>query len=293
MSPIALVPQPPQIFDYYTSGPWVNNDTLIGVGVYGNAANQFLAPGYSPNRFSLATPRLVWTQNEGGTGVEKDWVYHRGVLAMRQAMGGVLHAWTGLGGLRFDVQTDRAGLANGYRNPSWRRVQWLTLNIAREAGILGPQSGFIFAGVNTLVGGSRIWPVAPGTAWVGGFGIVCDPVTDGWLWENYGGAFPAVATESVAIDVISDAEDFNTFDFVWIAATGTRPAAWELWVNGVLFLQRNWETGTVLQHLSPLVNGWKPVWLMGSNLAGGLAVFLADWEFRLGRFRPDGREVLE
>ncbi len=66
-----------------------------------------------------------------------------------------------------------------------------------------------------------------------------------------------------------------------------------LHVNGVLFLQRNWETATapatVLTSPTTFQYRWTPIWQMSTAI--GARVMMADWVYRMGRFLPDGREL--
>lgn len=284
---VSILPFHPRVFDYYLAGPFIQNTT--GLNNFSAALAEFLTPGYSPPAFNSSLPRQVWTFGQGGTGVSASRLVHRGVIALRKSTTNVATI-DGAGGIQIIPRTDRTGLVPGFVNPSFMRVNWFSVNMAMEVGTLDRNSGLIMVqnGTNQAV---PFWPVAPAIVASGGIGIVGDGAGN-WNWESYAvSAVPWTVLESVSLaPAIADPEDFHTFDFVFISATGTRPAAFQLWIDGALFLERNWETGTVLAQLGATLYRWSPIWQVGTTSDD--ALFMADWVYRMGRYLPDGRELL-
>lgn len=289
---VTILGNPATLWDYETGAPFSRNkSTLIS---FTEAMNECMfTPGYVPPTQNAITPRQNMTQDVGGSGVTKDRVYHRGALAMRSGTT-IVPPWVGLGGLQFIPETDRAGLADGYDNPSWKRVQWFTMRLAVTASAAwGLESGLVFAGNGTDVAGfTRFWPVFPGTTWTVGFGITGDGAGN-WQFVNFSSGFPGTPPLEVVslASAIADPEDYNRFDFVFVSATGTRAANFQLLINDALFLERQWEgTGILLEHLPVTNYRWVPIWL-ASNTTPGIFHFMTNWNYRMGRFLPDGREL--
>lgn len=289
MSPVQVLPFHPSDWDYYIAGPFLENFSFPSN--FDSALQQCFTPGYIPQQASASAGRAIWTFNQGGGGVTKERIRYQNILAHAQATT-IAAAIEGMGGVQIRPLTDRTGLAPGYVNPSYRRVHWLSMNLAMDSGTLDRNSGLILAGLGGPQPGA-VWPIAPAALWWHGFGIVGDGAGN-WNWENYAAGFPGTPVqESVSLaSAVTDPEAFNSFDFVFISATGTRPAAFELWINGALFLQRNWETGITLDHLqaAPLIDRWCPIWQVGTTT--GEFIYMADWAFRMGRYLPGGSELL-
>ncbi len=289
---VAILGNPATLWDYEVSGGRFidNRDTLPSFEEANNSP--LWAPGYVPADVGSATPRVQLTQNVGGSGVTKDRAYFRGALAMRVGTT-IVAPWVGLGGLQFIPETDRTALPDGYQNPSFQRVQWFSFRLAATSSASwGLESGLVLAQNGTDVAGfTRFWPVGPGTTWTGGFGITGDGAGS-WQFVNFGDTFASATKEVVSLaSAISDVEDYNTFDFVTVSATGGRQAAFQLHINDELFLERRWEgPGVLLSHLDPINYRWVPIWL-ASNVAPATFHYMTSWNFRMGRFLPDGREL--
>lgn len=292
---VTVLPNPALLFDFYAAGPWLRND-----GVSTTFSDYLISnlTQFVPETRVSATPRPIWEHSQGGTGVTSVAGLYRGVLSMQGSSTDV-SLINGMGGVDFLPITDISNLAAGYRQPSWRRVQWLTMNLAMDFGTLDRNSGVL------LVSGSGpqsgpIWPVAAATIWTGGWGIVGDGAGN-WNWESFGHnagfTVPGPLTESVSLaPAISDAADWHTFDFVCISGAGGREASFELHIDSEVFLTRNWVDAPVLDTLPvappdlSLARRWFPVWqVSGPN---NEKIYFGDWEFRMGRFLPDGRELL-
>lgn len=283
--PQIILPNPTQVLDWYIAGPWLNNagvtatfsDYLIGNLVRFSQENQ-----------AVTTPRRVWYHSQGGTGIIQVGGRYRGVLCM-QGSTTVIALINGMGGLTIDPITDITDLAAGFRNPAWRRVQWLTVNLAMDSGTLDRNTGLMFS----ASGGAQstpLWPIAPATLWGGGFGVVGDGAGN-WNWEIYGPApNPAPVIESVSLaPAISDASDWHTFDFVFISGAGGREASFELHIDSEVFLTRNWVAAPLMHTLAAAANRFFPIWQVGTT--SGDVMYFGDWEFKMGRFLPDGREL--
>lgn len=285
---VTILGNPAVLWDFYMSGGYYENAALATD--YIGALNQYVVPAYSPGRATLSTPRQAWTHSQGGSGVLTTREPLNGVMCWKK-LTTVVASIDGGGGMGLMPRIDRSGMAPGFRNPSWQRVHWFSFSMAMDVGTLDRNSGMLLV----LTGGAQtaaIWPIAPAIAFFSGFGITGDAAGN-WNWESFGEApNPAPVLESVSLaSAIADPSDFNTFDFVMISASSARPAVFELWINGVLFLQRNWETGTVLPPYIATSGRWVPVWQVATT--SGEALFMSDWEFRMGRFLPDGRELFQ
>ncbi len=289
---VTILGNPATLWDYETGSSFLSNTDNTNSFEHANRSCMFTPGQVQPNNTTLGV-RTNLTQNVGGSGVTKDRVYHRGALAMRVGTT-IVPPWVGLGGLQMIPQTDRAGLAQGFVNPSFQRVQWFSCNLAMTASAAwGLESGLVFAGNGTdLAGFTRFWPVFPGTTWTVGFGITGDGAGN-WQFVNFSSGFPGTPPLEVVslAPFISDPEDFHTFDFVFVSATGTRAAQFMLHVDDDEVLSRAWEgPGILLEHLPVTDYRWVPVWL-ASNVTPAIFHFMTSWNFRMGRFLPDGREL--
>lgn len=284
---VALIPNPPESWDVYQAGPFVGNTILTAD--FGGALAGFATPAYSPNTFALNTPRQVFTFGSGGTGVTTVRGYHRGTLCLIKRTTSA-PAIDGLGGVNIWPQIDQTGLPAGYRNPSFRRVQWFTVCLAMDAGLLTGQSGFLMVGSGG--GASQIWPLAPAPGFGVGYGIVGDGAGN-WNWESYGGnAVPGTLIESVSLaPAIADPSDFHVFDFVHVSATASRQASFQLRIDGQLFLERTWGAPPALEVPATGARRYYPQWQVNDAL--GQNHYLAWWEYKMGRFLPDGRELFD
>lgn len=290
--PAAILPNPGVVWDVYMSGPFVGNaETTSNMTLDGYAT-----PAYSPDKFALSTPRALQTLGIGGTGVTTVRQYHKGVLCWAKKTTSA-PAIDALGGVNIMPTVDQSGLAVGYRNPSFRRVQWFTVALAMDSGGLDRNSGLAF--LTAAAAAVQLWPIAPAVQCVECLGIFGDG-TGNWNFESFGksgvgvGGFdtPATTLESVSLaSVIADPTDFHVFDFVFISATGSRAASLQLWIDGVLFLERAWGAAPLLEVYDPAVRRYYATWQVATTT--GENHYLAWWEYKMGRFLPDGRELFE
>ena len=286
---VALLPNPPTLFDYYVSGGFINNAGFVFS--VGSTQSGIMYTAYTPLDVVSATPRPVWTFGQGGTGVTSVMEFFRGVLCWRKSTTSVA-AIDGMGGIAFIPQTDITDLDPSFRMPSWQRVNWLTMNLSMDAGTLDRNSGIILTR-NDSVQGVALWPIAPALLNNGGFGIVGNGAGN-WAWESYDNTSPPPATVLESVDLasfISDPADWHTFDFVIISGAGSREAVFQLLIDGVLRIERNWVTGTTLFPLTPDTYRWQPIWQVATTTDD--AIRLANWEYKMGRFTPDGRELFK
>lgn len=282
---VAIVPNPPVSWDIYWTGPWVNASALFQAGVF---EDQFITT-YSPDRSGVSNPRSVWGYAQGGTGATGSAIRYFGSPVIERSTT-VVPSVRGMNGVAFSTLQDRTQIASGYVNPSAMRVNWLSFNAAMDVGTLDRNSGIIL----TSSGGpqtAQLWPIAPSISFGTGFGIVGDGAGN-WNFESFSGTPPATVLESVSLaPFIADPSELTTFDYVMIGCTGQRPASFELRINQVTALQRNWETGTVLPFMPTLATRWT-VNLQVATPSGDRILF-GQWEWKMGRFLPDGQELFE
>lgn len=282
---VTIVPNPPVAWDIYWAGPYVASFGNFNPGSF---ELQFVTT-YSPAQQNQNTPRDVWLYGQGGTGATGSAIRYFGVPVVERSTT-VVPSIKGMNGIGFMTRQDRTKMAPGYVNPSFLRVNWLSFNIAMDVGTLDRNSGFLL----TSVGGTQtqaLWPIAPATLFGTGFGIVGDGAGN-WNFESFTGNPPATVLESVSLaPFISDASELHSFDYVMIGCTGERPANFQLYVDQELVLERNWETGVVLPFLPAAATRWTPNFQVATP--SGDRILLGNWEWKMGRFLPDGRELFE
>ena len=281
---VTILPNPALIHDWYIAGPWLNN-AGVGVTFSGYLIGNLVR--FSQENQSTTTPRRVWYFSQGGTGIIQVGGRYRGVLCM-QGSTNVVALINGMGGLSFNPLIDITDVGAGYRTTSWRRVQWFTVNLAMDVGTLNRNTGLLWA----QTGGGQstpLWPIAPAVNWFSGFGIVGDGAGN-WNFESFGNGVPAAVLESVSLaPAIADASDWHTFDFVFISGAGGREASFELHIDSQVFLTRNWVDAIALPPYLFNGNRFFPVWQVGTTSLD--VMYFGDWEFKMGRFLPDGREL--
>ena len=284
---VALVPNPDVRWDIYWAGPYVNEAALA---TSDGAAESQVVTTYSPDTPAASDPRDPFLYSQGGTGATASRIRYNGVLVVERSTT-VVPSIRGMNGVGFMTIQDRTALPDGYVNPSFLRVNWLTFQMAMDVGTLDRNSGFLL----TSVGGTQttaLWPIAPSTFFGSGFGIMGDGAGN-WNWESFDGpGVPATVLESVSLSsFISDPTELTTFDYVMVGATGERPASFQLRINQELALERNWETGTTLPFLPAAATRWTPN--MQVATPSGDRLMMGNWEWKMGRYLPDGRELFE
>ena len=286
---VTILPVPPLLWEYYGSGPFLNDAGFVfSVGSF-KVGNMY--PAYTPLQEAQSVPRPIWTFSQGGTGVTSVIEFFRGVVCWKISTTNVTAINT-MGGVAFIPQTDITDLSPTYRMPSWQRVNWLTLNLSMDAGLLDRSSGFLLMRADSQQS-VPIWQTGPALFNNGGFGIFGNGAGN-WAFESFDNTSPppAIVLESVDLaPFIADPTDWHTFDFVTISGAGGREAVFQLFIDDVLRIERNWVTAPTLFPLAPDTYRWKPVWQVGTTSDD--AIRLAQWEHRMGRFTPDGRELLK
>lgn len=286
---VTILPNPALLWDYYVSGPFLNNAGFIFS--VGSTTSGIMYPAYTPDGVGQPVPRPVWTFGQGGTGVTSIIEFFRGVLCWNKSTTNVT-AIDGMGGIAFIPQIVTVDLDPTYRMPSWQRVNWLTMNLSMDAGVLDRNSGIILTRNDSIQTGA-LWPSGAALFNNGGFGIVGNGAGN-WAFESFDNTSPPPATVLESVDLapfIADPTDFHTFDFVIISGSGNRAAVFQLFIDDELRIERNWVSGITLFPMEPDVYRWQPIWQVGTTSDD--AIRLANWEYRMGRFTPDGRELLK
>lgn len=283
---VTIVPNPPVTWDIYVAGPYVSESQIFGNS--GSAQDQF-ANTYSPINSANSSPRRVWQYGQGGTGATSAQILYRGVPVVERATSAV-PSISSMNGFGFMTRQDRSGMAPGYVNPSYLRVNWLSFNMAMDIGTLDRNTGMLLTSVNGTQTASQ-WPIAPSTVFGSGFGITGDGAGN-YNWESFVGSPPSTVLESVSLaPFISDASELHTFDYVMIGCTGERPASFQLRIDQVLAIERNWETGVTLPFLPDPSTRWTIQMQTATPSLDRLMI--GNWEWKMGRFLPDGRELFE
>lgn len=284
---VTIVPNPPVTWDVYWASPYLrSSSTAFSSG----AAEDQYVPTYAPDATNSCSPRLVWEYGQGGTGATGSRIRYNGILVIERSTT-VVPAIKGMNGINFQTIQDRTALPPGYVNPSMLRVNWLTFQMAMDVGTLDRLSGFLLSSQGGTQTAAQ-WPTNPPALVFGsGFGITGDGAGN-WNWESFEGAPPSTVLESVSLaPFIPDASKLTTFDYVMIGATGERPASFQLRINQELAIERNWETGVVLPFMPAAATRWSPI--MQVATPSGDRMLMGNWEWKMGRFLPDGRELFE
>lgn len=283
---VVVLPSPQPVFDRIVQGYYPEFNADQGDIARWNRG----ALGLETRIQAQGVPRTSFGFGQGGTGVNESIGPYRGDFAVQRTdidpLGAtVVNAY---GGLSCMPITDITGLAAGYTNPSWRRVCWMTIRVAQDAGVLDEDDGMVFIPFGAAQVGD-VWPTA-GTNH-GGFGILPDGA-GAWQWGSYGlGAFPGNRIETVPLPV-PDPQDWNQFDLVVVSGAPGRQASVEVFVNGVSALTRTWVGGADpnLNDYAATEFAFHPVWRIGTTTND---TFLrAAFTFRNGRFLPSGVELL-
>lgn len=285
--PVTFVSNPTAIWDYYVSGfyPPVAGSSSS----FGNVAKGAVFGAYSAKDDTQAVPRDVFQYNQGGGGYTEVMGWYQGINCLQMSTVGVAGVH-GMSGIVLNPITTPGDLAAGMICPSWQRVQHFTWSMAQtDGGALDRNAGMLLI-ILGVAQSADVWPIAPSAAWVGGFGITADGAGN-WNFESFAkDAPPATVIESVSLAAnITAPEDWNTFDLVLISGTGSRPANMQLLVNGNLILERNWTAAPALSIADPSFF-FTPV--VRNATATGDVLYFGNYEFKMGRFLPDGRELL-
>lgn len=286
MTIVTVVPNTQPVFDWIAQWP---RPTFVRINStdFTEAQRGYLSQPYQLDRTTSSTPQPLFGGGQGGTGVASDMISYKGQWAWSASTTGVVTT-DYFPGCPIMPTTDITNLADGWSNPSWRRVFWVTLSIAIDNGVLDDDDGFLFIPLDRAAPATDTWPTAGANN--GGFGIVGDGA-GGLSFASYTtGAFPGNRKEIVSLSTISDASDFNLLDFVFISGAPGREAQFALNVNGSQFLTRSWVTGTTLENYSGTQYQFCPAARMGT--ASGDRRILSEITFRFGRFTPTGVEVL-
>ena len=284
MSPVVVLPNTRPVWDWIVQGNFPEALATQGDILRWGRGNL----GLRERLQGQAVPKPITTHEQGGAGVVEAIQEYRGdfaTLASRTTGATIVHAF---GGINCMPVTDITGLAAGWINPSWRRVFWMTMTLAQEAGTLNEDTGMLLI----PFGAVQVGDVWPKTAIVnqGGFGITCNGA-GAWQWSSFGlGAFPGNRIEPAVPLVVADPEDWNQFDLVIVSGAPGREASLELLVNGVSTLTRDWVTAPALVDYAATEFSYRPVWRQGTLT--GEDFFRGQYTIRNGRFLPSGQELL-
>jgi hypothetical protein len=245
------------------------------------------ALGLAERLQAQAIPKEPLGFNSGGSGVVESVGPYRGDFAARISRTTAAPIVNAYGGLNCMPVTDVTGLAAGYTNPSWRRVCWMTIRIAQDAGTLAETAGMLFLPFGAAQV-ADIWPTLGNSA---GFGITADGA-GAWQWSMFStGAFPGNRIEGTPLPAVADPQDWNQFDIVVTSGAPGREAEIELFVNGVSTLTRVWVGAAPLApDYAATQFTFHPVWRVGQITGDNM--MRSSYTFRNGRFLPSGQEVL-
>ena len=293
MSPVAILGQPAPLYDYVVSGPFP-----IAAAVW-TSVDDFrdgYISGPWPNRAVGGTqPRDLWVYNSFGAGGAQAQVWWNGIQCTETSSVGPGVVQDGLSGISLMPITSRAALDPNYITASWRRVNWFSWSMTQSVGAThGTQTGVYFDKQANVPAVNR-WPYGPAPAAGGGFGIFGD-AAGSWAFQSFsiGAAIPPLAVrENVPLAAfIADPEDWNTFEFVTISASGDRDASLELWINGQLVLTRGYGAAPLLEGLGPFAGAdffrYTPIVQVGPAVG---TMYFGDWTHRMGRYTRGGREL--
>lgn len=242
-------------------------------------------------RYGIATAYGVWGAVFGTGPATNNMLIHKGAYAGQFTCDGAgNYSGRAMNGFSVQLNLDKpVGAPPRMTFPEQTRCYGLTFLMAvRTLRNYSAKTGVVMQ----LAAGAVPGWIDAGNA---GFGIVGDGA-GGWQFVSKKAAGAGVYDEQVPIVWPLARTEWARVDYVLLGATSTGAAAFQLWVDNLLILERSWAAGTLLPDYTAASAPANAARMIPLAQCGELAVSgelaIAGLRYQAGRFHPvTGTEV--